>query len=130
MARGNTITYSVTLVTEECCNCGITFAMPEDYRVHLLSKPRTDFYCPNGHRQWYVGKSDATKCREAENLAASLRAENDQLVASNERLTRDVLNKAKRLKSVKQRAKAGMCLHCRRTFVNVERHMSKQHPDK
>ncbi len=131
MARGDTLTYSAQLVTEECCNCGITFAMPEDYKDRLRRETtKATFYCPTGHPQHYVGESDAQKLREAADEAAKLRAENGQLAAANRTLTKGVLDRAKKLNSARQRAKAGMCLHCRRHFANVKAHVSKQHPNK
>ncbi len=131
MARNTVITYSETLVTEECFECGITFAMPEDYRKRLLRETtRATFYCPNGHSQCYMGKSDAQKRQEAGDEAARVRAENDRLSAANRRLTKDVLDHAKKLKNARQRAKAGMCLHCGRTYAKVKAHVTKQHPCK
>lgn len=45
-----------------CCNCGIIFAVPE----HWESSRREDhqnFWCPNGHQQAFLSKSETEKLR-------------------------------------------------------------------
>lgn len=49
--RTLTLSTSVDLTTEECCNCGVLFAMPADLRKQLLADHSRSFYCPNGHGQ-------------------------------------------------------------------------------
>lgn len=105
-----------------CCNCGILFAVPQSfYRVHLRDKKQT-FYCPNGHSNWYPGKTDAEKLRE-ELAAEKLRT---QAALSRENTERAAREKAERkLKRVSK----GTCPCCRRSFANVRRHMLTKHPE-
>ncbi len=111
------------LVTEECCACGVTFALPESLRDNLYAKRRgATFYCPNGHGQSYTGKPDAEKLAEAERRNLSLRQQLDQVEA-------DAARKGKQLASLRKRVKNGVCPRCRRHFMNVQRHISNKHPD-
>lgn len=125
--RGQTIEIGdpVTFVVEECCNCGVPFAMTEYLKAERL-KSKDTFYCPNGHPQGYVGKSDKQLRKEAEQAAEqtkreavlAIQAERDQRLAAERELKRH-----------RQRAKGGACPVCKRTFVQVGRHMKTQHPD-
>lgn len=127
--RNYTINASLQLVTEECINCGITFAMPAEFRQQCLDAPnRKKFYCPNGHWMWYTGKSDVQKLREAtqqlEREQTRTRAAYDQLHASerSNRAYRGVITRTKR------RIANGVCPCCRRHFDDLAAHMSGQHP--
>lgn len=48
------------LIREECCNCGIEFAMPKNWKNILLDNHER-FYCPRGHSQHYTGETVAEK---------------------------------------------------------------------
>jgi hypothetical protein len=121
MARDHTITEQTVLVTEECCSCGVTFAMPERFKSDRLADKRR-FYCPNGHGQAYVGKTDAELRKEAEQARAS--------AEENARIARIEANEAKKeLRRLKQRAKAGACPYCNRSFVQLTRHIHTKHPE-
>lgn len=60
--RTLTYTESVEMITEQCCNCGILFAMTS-YFVSERRKDEKWFYCPNGHSQHYA-PSEATELKE------------------------------------------------------------------
>lgn len=62
--RGTAINVGIQLVTEDCCVCGVLFAFPTTLRQQLADDHSRGFYCPNGHRQFYMGKTDAEKERE------------------------------------------------------------------
>lgn len=111
-----TITQPITFHVEECCACGVVFAMTQEfYNARWAEKERGEFYCPNGHSQHYVGKSDKQKAREAE---ARYLAEVDQRKAAERELKRH-----------RTRAKGGACPVCKRSFVQLARHVKTQHPD-
>ena len=123
--RGTTLKVQQTVEfhVEECCNCGVVFAMTiEFYRARQKEKEEGSFYCPNGHGQHYMGKSDEQRRKEAERQRAAsdaaLQAERDQRLAAERELKRS-----------KQRAKGGACPCCNRTFVQLARHIKTQHPD-
>lgn len=130
--RGHTITELVTLVTETCCSCNVVFAMTDEMTKRLRQSHDT-FYCPAGHGQRYLGKSDVEKERERADRAetqlryARSRAQHlgDQLQATSRSLsaTKGVLTKTRK------RIGNGACPCCNRHFVDVERHMANKHPD-
>jgi len=121
--RGYTLllTASSALVTETCYKCGVLFAMTEDYRKNRLRK-QDDFYCPNGHSQRYLGKTDAQKLAEER---ARHTATKDQLEAA----IRDAETTRVALLRDRQRFFNGVCPCCTRTFQNVAAHMRDRHPD-
>jgi hypothetical protein len=131
--RGLTISTELELVIEECCNCGITFAMPKDFKNQCLKDPSKWFYCPNGHTQHYTGPTEAQKQKKrADALAEQLRAAlatgthyRDQAQAASRSAAafKGVVTKTKK------RVGNGVCPCCNRTFQNVARHMTGQHPE-
>lgn len=123
-ARGAEIAVSltITLVTEECCNCGVLFGMTKEHQKQRRDDKQL-FYCPNGHGQMYMGKSKDEQLREARE--ARQRAED--AAYTSERKLEDERRKRKRIET---RAKNGVCpLGCKRTFANVKRHIETKHPE-
>ncbi|MGD0077066.1 MAG: hypothetical protein ABSB91_00410 [Sedimentisphaerales bacterium] len=45
------------MAQETCIECGIVFAMPDVLHAEFRRSHKS-FFCPNGHRQYYPGKSD------------------------------------------------------------------------
>lgn len=124
--RGTTLNIGVELITEECYSCGVLFAFPVTLREKLLSDHSRNFYCPNGHSQHYIGKTDAEKQRErAERLERQLANRDEDLRSAH------ASNRAMRgqVTKLKKRVASGVCPCCHRTFANVQRHMEGQHPD-
>lgn len=123
-ARLIEISTKVTLVTEECCICGIVFAMPQQVNERLRTKGGT-FYCPNGHSQVYTEP-------DIEVLKRELRASKERANTLEHHLNGaldDLAKKKKELRQVKQKVNAGLCPYCRRHFVNLERHVHTKHPE-
>jgi hypothetical protein len=129
-----TITYSETLAVETCCNCGIRFAMPVDFQQQR-QEDHCWFYCPNQHGQHYTGKTDAQKLKERleakEQELARERARGDQARAEAEHERNRVRGYQGALGKAKKRAAKGVCPApgCKRSFVDVARHVSTCHPD-
>ena len=127
------ITANATLVTEECYRCGVLFAMPKEMQKRRLEDHK-DFYCPAGHGQHYVGKTEEQKLRDR--LAAEEqrreRAEARERVArrhAEHEASRANGYKGQMVKAKKKltRVAAGVCPECNRTFQNLARHMAHQH---
>lgn len=106
-----------------CCSCAVPFWIPEA----LYNMRRSDhdwFYCPNGHPQRYIAKTQAEQERDAA-IAQRDRAWNEQAKAARER------DDAQReLARIQKRHARGVCLYCKRTFRNVARHVQSKHADK
>lgn len=119
------LAFNQVLETESCSECGIIYAMPQDFRRKQLQlRERGWFFCPSGHRQCYIGQS-----LEQRLAAETSRREmaQRQLVAEQDRL-----RKAKRdLSRAKKRAAAALCPvpGCCRTFVQMRRHLKAKHPE-
>jgi hypothetical protein len=127
-------TYIGTLVVEECCRCGVAFGLTADLQRVFLDDRNRSFYCPNGHRQHYTGKTDAQRATEraeraealAERRLASMYAARDQAAAA-ERSARTLKGHVTRLRN---RIAAGLCPvpSCRRNFLDVKVHIATEHP--
>jgi hypothetical protein len=129
--RSLTMQETVKLITEECCTCGVLFAMAARFqrqcRDHPMGTPQEKgFYCPAGHIQYYTGPTEAQRQRQraerAEQQLASrdedLRVERASHAATKGQLTR-----------TRRRALNGVCPCCHRTFQQLARHMRVKHPD-
>ncbi len=126
-----TVTFSETIVFKiiTCANCAVPFSVTEDFQDDLRRTKKT-FYCPNGHSQSYTGEpfnkdGYESKLRQKENelaqlTSAKIQLEN-QLNKSNNQLTKSNRD-LKRLKN-------GVCPCCNRSFLNLQQHIKKQHPE-
>lgn len=131
MKRGTVFSSTLELVTEQCCACGMAFAMTSEFRQARLNDHRS-FHCPAGHPQSYTGKSKAEELAEQLSRERQRKAElEDDL-----RYQRDARERAERQASaargqvtrLKNRAAAGVCPCCNRSFVALSRHMATKHP--
>lgn len=115
---------TITLETIICCECGIPFAVPDDYRQSLM-QTKDSFYCPNGHGQHYsksphqVEKEKWDKEREL--YQRDLEILNNQ-ISEQRKLRRKAENRLKRVHK-------GVCPCCNRTFQNLSRHIKTKHPE-
>ncbi len=109
-----TIELSVRLETIICCSCGVQFAVPEDLKKNLKQTHR-EFYCPNGHNQWYSGET------EAEKLQKELRRKEQELS--------DVVMEKLKIQKDFMRLKKGTCPCCKRSFQNLKNHIKHKHPE-
>ncbi len=126
------VTLEGIFTLEVCCNCGIGFAVPDDFH----RRRRADhalFYCPSGHGQHYAQKSEAEKLRE--NLATA-KANEAFWIQRSEEKARALVSAEHRLRAtrgvvtrIKRRVAHGVCPCCQRTFKDLARHMEGQHPD-
>jgi hypothetical protein len=132
VTRTTQIAFETLLAVEECCSCGMVFALPHAMQLRL-KKSHEWFYCPAGHTQHYTGQSDAEKAQaEAEKYK--------RLWKEEQRYAADVLserNAAQRslsatkgvLTRTKNRIAHGVCPCCNRSFVQLEKHMTTKHPE-
>lgn len=128
MAR--TLEYTQKLVVQACCNCGMDFGVPADFDSRRLSDKKT-FFCPAGHPQSYIGKTDAQLRREAERREANALEEARIASAAAERAQRELTKVKKAQAAAVKRAKAALCPvdGCGRSFVQLKRHMDTKHPE-
>jgi hypothetical protein len=118
---------TATVITEVCITCGCVFGLPQDMQMHL-KKSHAKFYCPSGHEMYYPGESDRDR---AERLAKELADEKERRMRE-ETLKVKEMERARRaekeLSLHKKRVANGVCPCCKRSFVNLQRHMKTKHP--
>lgn len=120
-----TLTFTTTLVTVECAECSMTFAMPKDFAKNRR-RDHSRFYCPTGHGLSYPAQSEEEILRDQladwrrwyGELEAEAKYEKQSHAATKGQLTK-----------TRKRIAAGVCPHCHRTFQNVARHMVSKHPE-
>lgn len=140
MSQTHTITNTHThLVTEECYKCGVLFAMPKALKDSALkhtiesAAETIHFWCPNGHRQAYIGKNREEELQEQLQRArdrAATQAHLKEQAQRREQAQRSAATRARNERDrQRKRAKAGVCPCCNRTFRQLARHMKTKHPD-
>lgn len=125
MSNLNALQMQAELVSEQCCECGITFAVPKQW-LRTKKENHKSIYCPNGHGFHYPSESDTEK------LERRLRFEKNRRQAA-ERESRHNANVARAQKAaktrLKNRIKNGVCPCCNRTFANLASHIDNKHPE-
>jgi hypothetical protein len=118
-------TVGVRLITEECINCGVLFAMSDELRDRLLQS-HENFYCPSGHSMFYSAKSDIEKERDLRLHAEARAARAEDAAEIAERRRRAAKGQ---LTKMRNRIANGVCPWCKRSFSNVMAHVETQHPE-
>lgn len=133
-----TVTIQMAFLT--CCHdgCAVVFGMTQDMEQQRR-KDHLAFYCPNGHRQYFTGKSEAEKLKEqlaqAEKDKQLLIKKKEwaeqgrQLAQHDAKVARSHAKRAVTIsRKLRQRLKTGLCPCCEVKFDNLEEHMQKEHP--
>ena len=117
--------------TLTCGECGVAFALTESH-LRELRRSHASFYCPKGHERHFPGKSDIEKLKEQ--IAEKDRfLENSQKRLEWAKLDAKIAKRSAasykgKLNHVKAHVGNGVCPCCKRTFQNLQRHMSSKHP--
>jgi hypothetical protein len=130
------VSYYIAVETElyvmSCWSCHITYAVPKDFEQRRR-KDKETFYCPRGHGTVFSGETEEQRLKQqlkdAEARAARLvdESERRRLKALQLERSRDAYKgQATRLRN---RAAAGVCPCCKRSFAALARHMKTKHPD-
>lgn len=115
-----------------CCSCGIEFHVPKHWDQKRRSN-HENLWCPNGHSLSYKGESAEERLRrENERLAQRIAQRDDAVkIARDRQLAAE--RSASAMKGVatrlRNRAAAGVCPCCNRSFVALARHIKMQHPN-
>jgi hypothetical protein len=95
-------------------------------RQHRDGHAQVGIYCPLGHKWVFSGEGEAARVKRqlewAQQREGRLAAERDQAKAS-ARAQKGAATRARR------RAAAAVCPCCKRSFVQLRRHMETKHPD-
>lgn len=128
---GYALPQTITMVDQQCCECGTPFAWPSYLRDARLRDGRS-FYCPNGHPQsWAEDEADRLRKQLNESTRANTRlAEQVRQAQMAEQAAEIARAKAEReTRRIKKRVSVGVCTCCNRTFKNLARHMATKHAD-
>lgn len=127
-----TQTFFDTLVVEHCCSCGVSFGLSKDLYNKRVND-HLDFYCPNGHGQHYLGKSEADRLKdqlnEKERTISYLREANSNLHSKVTDKNHQIRAHKAAKTRILNRVKNGVCPCCNRHFTNLEQHMKTKHPN-
>lgn len=122
-----------------CCVCSVKFGM-DSASYDTLKRSAGVFCCPFGHEQHFArGPSEADKLRqERGRLAQKVAEREDAVKRAHDRIEqeKEARQAAERRASaargqttkLKNRVAAGLCPCCNRSFQNLSRHMTTQHP--
>lgn len=113
----------------ECGACGVVFGLGSVFKQGRLND-HGHFYCPNGcHIRW-SGPSKAEEERDAARALAERESRRRRLAENSEQSARKSAAAYKGWATrVRNRIANGVCPCCNRSFTNVRRHMTTQHPD-
>lgn len=117
-----------------CYKCKAPIALPEDLYTAAHRSSAITFYCAHGHPQHYPeGPTEADKLRaERDRLKQEQAYYEDRLRderEARERAERSTTALKGQVTKLKNRAAAGVCPCCTRSFENLKRHMATKHPD-
>lgn len=124
--------HEVGMVVEECCNCGMQFAITRQFQ-NRVKRTHENFYCPAGHGQHYPAKSKEEKLKDQ---VANLERRVEQERKRKEWAEQDAQlakNRERAQKAAKTRLKndiaRGKCPCCKKTFKHLAKHMAAKHPE-
>lgn len=126
-----TFTEVGTFHVVHCCACGMPFALSGDFYQRRMDDGK-DWHCPSGHSQHFTDsavrrleKAVAAERAAKERAEAEARWQREQREHAQRRLSasRGVVTR------IKNRVGNGVCPCCNRSFANLARHMSGEHPE-
>jgi hypothetical protein len=134
--RGDTLNYSGQL-TVTTCWCGVPQAIPKELYDYAWSEfnnnRRVNVFCPLGHNWNFAGESELDRTKKALEREGRIAGQRLERLEAARRETEHERRSHAATKGhqtrLKKRIAGGACPCCNRTFVNLERHMTGQHPE-
>ncbi|MFC6487312.1 hypothetical protein [Nitratireductor sp. GCM10026969] len=116
-----------------CCRCKSDMWLPDDLYSAARKSPDISFYCPYGHPQHFPeGETEEVRLRrERDRLKQQLAQKDDEIGwqrNQREAAQRSASARKGQITRLKNRAAAGVCPCCNRSFENLRRHMASKHP--
>jgi len=107
--------------------------LPDEHYRSAKASAQISFYCTYGHQQHFAqGETEAEKLRRERDRLKQQAAFKDEMIANANRRALNAERTASARKGqitpLKNRAAAGVCPCCNRTFENIRRHMASKHP--
>lgn len=127
------LAYEVNFELVECCSCSTPFMM-QGHLIRRLKATKNSFYCPScGTSQGWFGQNKEEKLKdELDRSERRLQLEKNRRESAEREAERQshIARGQKAAKTrLKNRIKNGVCPCCNRTFANLAKHMSGQHPE-
>lgn len=119
----------------QCGTCGVWHAIPDAMFEACLAEGGF-WHCPNGHSRGYKKGTIRDDLEQAQAALAKEKQRREWAEKNAETLKGQVDTLDRELKAQKgqatraaNRAKAGVCACCNRTFKQLAAHMKNKHPD-
>lgn len=111
-----------------CHVCKCEMLIPDAlYKAAQHGKGKVEFYCAYGHGAVFaVGETEETKLRRERDRLVQRLAEKDDDIKALEVRRRAAVGQVTKLKN---RVGNGVCPCCTRSFTNLQRHMTTEHPE-
>lgn len=121
----------MALVSCKCCRCGEVFGLDQATEA-ALRRSTQSFHCPWGHSQHFpLGPSTEDKLRQERDRLKQQTARLEDEARAEREWRQLAQNQARAFKGqvtrLKNRAAAGVCPCCNRTFTDLQRHMASKH---
>ncbi len=113
-----------------CYHCALHFGIPSQLYTRAVTNAAGTIFCPACGQESRWGESDDKK--RIRDLETKLKWESDHAarLASERNLAQASLAATKGIVTrLRNRASAGLCPCCNRTFSQLARHMKSKHPD-
>ncbi len=127
-----TITLETQLVTHDCGTCSGTYAINARFDREKRAKGGS-WYCPYCRASWSYTESDVSRLQKQLKRAEELRIRERQAHDQTKADLRETELKRRAEKSAKtriqNRVERGVCIHCNRTFQDLQRHMATKHKE-
>lgn len=114
------------MIARNCITCGVFYALPETMWNHHVQAG--GFHtCLNGHEQGWdkEGSENGRLRRDKARLQQRIAQRDDEI----RDLERSVSAQKGNVTKLKRRAGSGTCPCCQRSFMNVNAHLAKKHPE-
>lgn len=127
---GRVLIHTIEVEFIDCANCHMTFGLTADFIRRRRQDGKT-FYCPDGHSNFYRDNEHDRIRRERDRLKQDQARYEERLSAersAREAAERQAAARKGQITRLKNRAAAGVCPCCNRSFENLRRHMDNKHP--
>lgn len=118
----------VELETMQCGTCGVWHAIPK-IMFDSCYREGGFWHCPNGHSRGYRKGQDERDEESLKKQLAREKKEKEWAIQEQENLKKQLAAQKGQNTKLKNRAKAGVCPCCNRTFKQLARHMERMHPE-
>lgn len=113
------------------CECGLAFAVPQAW-VDARRSDHATWYCPNGHKRYFPGKSREEQLREEldreQRKRADVESSRDYWRTEQEQTARRLVATRGVVTRTKKRIADGKCPCCKASFKDLATHMASEHP--